>query len=73
MVKINGRCKRNWASLGECWFMRRGARLGRFHFTVMKCIVSCFDWVAISLRLLSRPPVSHTLTHTHNQLNQIIN
>ena len=28
---------------------------------------------AISLRLLLRPPVSHTLTHTRNQLNQIIN
>ena len=25
-------------------------------------------WVAISLRLLLRPPVSHTLAHTHNQI-----
>ena len=31
-------------------------------------IISYFDWVAISLRLLLRPPVSHTLTHTHNQI-----
>ena len=31
-------------------------------------IISYFDWVAISLRLLLRPPVSHTLAHTHNQI-----
>ena len=31
-------------------------------------IISYFNWVAISLRLLLRPPVSHTLTHTHNQI-----
>ena len=31
-------------------------------------IISYFNWVAISLRLLLRPPVSHTLAHTHNQI-----
>ena len=31
-------------------------------------IISYFDWVDISLRLLLRPPVSHTLAHTHNQI-----
>ena len=31
-------------------------------------IISYFNWVAISQRLLLRPPVSHTLTHTHNQI-----
>ena len=31
-------------------------------------IVSYFNWVAISLRLLLRPPVSLILTHTHNQI-----
>ena len=34
-------------------------------------IVSYFNWVAISLRLLLRPPVSHTLAHTHNQIKSI--
>ena len=35
-------------------------------------IISYFNWVAISLRLLLRPPVSHTLAHTHNHThNQI--
>ena len=34
-------------------------------------IISYFDWVAISLRLLLRPPVSHTLAHTHTQSNKI--
>ena len=35
-------------------------------------IMSYFSWVATSLRLLLRPPVSHTLAHTHNliKLNQ---
>ena len=33
-------------------------------------IISYFNWVAISLHLslLLRPPVSHTLIHTHDQI-----
>ena len=39
-----------------------------FVIKIIIIIISYFDWVAISLRLLLRPPVSHTLAHTHNQL-----
>ena len=39
-----------------------------FIIIIIIIIISYFDWVAISLRLLLRPPVSHTLTHTHNQI-----
>ena len=37
-------------------------------YVIIIIIISYFDWVAISLRLLLRPPVSHTLAHTHNQI-----
>ena len=44
-----------------------------YFFYNLLFIISYFNWVAISLRLLLRPPVSHALTHTHNQIKSNAN
>ena len=45
--------------------------LVHYHMVIIIIIISYFNWVAISLRLLLKPPVSHTLAHTHNQIKEI--
>ena len=43
------------------------------YIIIIIIIISYFNWVAISLRLLLRPPVSPTLAHTHNQIKSYSN
>ena len=51
--------------------LRSGIQINLVHlFIRIQLISSFFNWVAISLRLLLRPPVSHTLAHTQSNLTK---